>query len=222
MISFGLSGPGCVDGGRCWRAYAGKIVAGIVLEQGRQRSTPMRSNDNSDRRCRRHHGRLHDRRDQPVRFHPRVAHRSTHGPEHDLSVAVEAADPTNPAAARACAGTLAPSLTLTCNQIVAYWGVTNVFAALADPTRRGILERLERDGPQSIKAIAEPLEMTRQAVTKHLEVLEAAGLVDREVRGRERVFRLRADPLRVVDEWIGRYSALWDERLERLRRHVER
>ena len=100
--------------------------------------------------------------------------------------------------------------------------MTDVFTALADPTRRRILERLREEGPRSIKSLAAPLDMTRQAVTKHLDVLEAAGLVERVSRGRERVCRLKADPLRVVDEWISRYSAVWDERLERLRAHVER
>jgi DNA-binding transcriptional ArsR family regulator len=59
-------------------------------------------------------------------------------------------------------------------------------------------------------------------VTKHLDVLQEVGLVEREARGRERVCRLKSDPLRVVDEWIGRYAAAWDQRLERLRAHVER
>lgn len=100
--------------------------------------------------------------------------------------------------------------------------MTDVFAALADPVRRDILERLQREGPLSIKSLSGPLSITRQAVTKHLDVLESAGLVVREARGRERVCRLQADPLQVVDEWIRRYSAAWDRRLERLRDHVER
>jgi DNA-binding transcriptional ArsR family regulator len=97
----------------------------------------------------------------------------------------------------------------------------DVFVAVADPTRRGILDRLQAEGPQSIKRLTAPLDMTRQAVTKHLDVLEQAGLVRREMRGREAVCRLVADRLRVVDEWLDRYSAEWDRRLERLRTHVE-
>ena len=99
--------------------------------------------------------------------------------------------------------------------------MSKVFAAVADPTRRGILDRLHTDGPQSIKDLAAPLAITRQAVAKHLDVLEAAGLVEREIRGRERVCRLRAGGLEVVDAWVSRYSAAWDERLARLRAHLE-
>ena len=99
--------------------------------------------------------------------------------------------------------------------------MTDVFAALADPTRRWILDRLRSEGAQSIKDLTAPLEITRQAVTKHLEVLEGAGLVRRETRGRERICRLEADPLKVVDQWIDRYAEAWDERLERFREYVE-
>lgn len=99
--------------------------------------------------------------------------------------------------------------------------MNDVFVALADPTRRSILERLRQEGPRPIKDLSAPLDMTRQAVTKHLDVLEEAGLVRREMRGRERVCRLQAHPLRTVDDWIGRYAAAWDDRLERLRAYVE-
>ena len=99
--------------------------------------------------------------------------------------------------------------------------MNDVFTALADPTRRSILDRLRNEGPRSIKELAEPLDITRQAVTKHLDVLEGAGLVRKEIRGRERVCRLVADPLQVVDAWIAEYAAAWDERLERFRAYVD-
>jgi len=115
----------------------------------------------------------------------------------------------------------APSV-LTYNLTVAYCAMNEVFAAIADPIRRGILDRLQQEGPLSVKDLAAPLDITRQAVTKHLDVLEAAGLVEREMRGRERVSRLRADRLQVVDDWVDGYSVAWDERLARLVAHLER
>lgn len=97
----------------------------------------------------------------------------------------------------------------------------DVFAAIADRTRRGILERLRREGPLSITEIAERLPVTRQAVTKHLDILERAGLIDRQSRGRERIHSLRAAPLRLLSEWLGPYEAEWDVRLSRLRSHID-
>lgn len=92
----------------------------------------------------------------------------------------------------------------------------DVFAALADPTRRRILERLHREGPRSVTELAAPLAMTRQAVTKHLDVLEESGLLERESRGRERMNRARREPLDEVGSWLARCSADWDDRLGRL------
>ncbi len=97
----------------------------------------------------------------------------------------------------------------------------DVFFAVADPTRRAILEHLRNQGPLSISALAEPLPMSRQAVTKHLGVLEKAGLIQGHARGRERVHRLSSEPLREVDEWLAPYSAQWDERLDRLKDYLE-
>lgn len=97
-----------------------------------------------------------------------------------------------------------------------------VFRALADPTRRGILERLRHEGPQSLKQLADPLPISRQAVTKHLDGLTACGLVDVERRGRERLHRLQPEPLREIERWLRPYAAFWDDRLARLRRHLDR
>jgi DNA-binding transcriptional ArsR family regulator len=88
-------------------------------------------------------------------------------------------------------------------------------SALADPTRRAILARLAL-GEASVTELAEPFEMSFPAVSKHLRVLEKAGLV---ARGRDAQFRprtLRAEPLREVDDWLGTYRRLWEERLDRL------
>jgi len=89
------------------------------------------------------------------------------------------------------------------------------FGALADPTRRAILARLAK-GEASVTQLAEPFEMSLPAVSKHLKVLEHAGLVS---RGRERQWRparLRAVPLKEGAEWTTRYRRFWDERYDRL------
>ncbi len=89
------------------------------------------------------------------------------------------------------------------------------FAALADPTRRAILARLI-SSDVSVSKLAEPFAMTLPAVTKHLDVLERAGLI---VRGREaqwRPCRLQAEPLKVAARWIEEYRHVWEQRLDRL------
>lgn len=98
--------------------------------------------------------------------------------------------------------------------------MTDVFYAIADGTRRDILERLRLEGALSVTDLAEPLRMTRQAVTKHLDVLESAGLVRSERRGRRRMHRLEAEPLEELDDWLAPYAEAWDRRLQRLRRHL--
>ena len=95
-----------------------------------------------------------------------------------------------------------------------------VLAAVADPTRRLLLERLRAAGPLSIHDLGSGLAMTRQAVTKHLDTLASAGLVRSRRAGRERLHELEPAPLREVDAWLRPYAAAWDERLEALRRHL--
>jgi DNA-binding transcriptional ArsR family regulator len=99
--------------------------------------------------------------------------------------------------------------------------MSDVFAALADPTRRRILERLHREGPCSVTELAAPLAMTRQAVSKHLDVLAGAGLLERESRGRQRLIRARPERLEDVRSWLARCSAAWDDRLGRLRAYLD-
>ncbi|MDH2425350.1 metalloregulator ArsR/SmtB family transcription factor [Sphaerisporangium sp. TRM90804] len=89
------------------------------------------------------------------------------------------------------------------------------FAALADPTRRAILARL-RNGDASVAELAEPFAMTPRAVSKHIAVLEAAGLVTRGRDAQRRPSRLRVQPLADIDEWLDSYRRLWQERFDRL------
>jgi DNA-binding transcriptional ArsR family regulator len=95
-----------------------------------------------------------------------------------------------------------------------------VFVAVADPTRRVLLERLRVDGPLSITELSDGLPMTRQAVTKHLSALGGAGLVRMTKVGRERRHELNASPLQEVDDWLRPYAEAWDRRLAALKRHL--
>ena len=93
--------------------------------------------------------------------------------------------------------------------------LSTTFAALADPTRRAILERLI-DGDATVKELAEPFPMTIQAVSRHIQVLERAGLVERGRSAQLRPSRLRAAPLKDVAEWLGTYSEFWEASIDRL------
>jgi DNA-binding transcriptional ArsR family regulator len=96
-----------------------------------------------------------------------------------------------------------------------------IFAALGDETRLELVTRLGRTGPLSISRLAAGSSVSRQAVTKHLNVLAEAGLVRGERRGRESIWEFRSDPLDVARRFIEQVSHQWDERLERLRQVVE-
>jgi len=97
-----------------------------------------------------------------------------------------------------------------------------VFKALADPTRRELLDRLfERDG-QALSALEERLPMTRFGVMKHLKVLEEAGLVTTRKRGREKLHFLNPVPIRLIhDRWVSKYAAPWASALTELKRDIE-
>lgn len=99
--------------------------------------------------------------------------------------------------------------------------MSSVYEALADPTRRRILDRLRHDGPLSVTEVAEPLTMTRQGATKHLDVLAECGLIRVRREGRHRMHELDPRPLREVEDWLAPYAAEWERRLERLERHLE-
>jgi DNA-binding transcriptional ArsR family regulator len=94
------------------------------------------------------------------------------------------------------------------------------FAALADPTRRAIIERLAF-GETTVSELAKPFRMSLPAVSKHLSVLEGAGLVKRERSGRVRNCTLVAAPMKDAAEWVERYSVFWEERLDALGHFLE-
>ena len=90
------------------------------------------------------------------------------------------------------------------------------FAALADPTRRAILARLASSGQASVKELAEPFAMSQPAISKHLKVLERAGLISRGRDAQRRPSRLEAEPLAEANEWLEHYRRLWEGNFERL------
>ncbi len=94
------------------------------------------------------------------------------------------------------------------------------FGALADPTRRAILARLAKGGA-SVTELAKPFDMTLPAVSKHLKVLERAGLVTRGRKAQWRPAALEAGPLKEVDAWVERYRVLWEQRLDRLGEYLQ-
>jgi len=94
------------------------------------------------------------------------------------------------------------------------------FHALADHTRRAILARLAR-GEATVGELAEPFAMSRPAISKHLNVLEAAGLVHRTKDGRVSRCRLDPKPMRAAAEWVERYRKFWEGRLDSLQRYLE-
>lgn len=98
--------------------------------------------------------------------------------------------------------------------------LSTTFAALADPTRRAILARLVT-GELSVTELAEPFDMSLPAVSKHLRVLERAGLIARGREAQWRPCRLEAGPLKEVAEWTERYRAIWEQRFDRLDTYLQ-
>ena len=96
-----------------------------------------------------------------------------------------------------------------------------IFSALADPTRRAILRSLTRR-PATINEIAEPFPVSLNAISKHVMVLERAGLLRREIKGRQHHCRIEARPLRQADAWMSHYRQFWDDRLDALAVYVEK
>jgi DNA-binding transcriptional ArsR family regulator len=96
--------------------------------------------------------------------------------------------------------------------------LTDVLTAISHPTRRAIIGHLA-NGPARFLDVAEPFDTALNAVTKHLKLLQRAGLIAREKRGREVIISLRAEPLRGVAEWMNEYERFWNERLDRFERH---
>lgn len=90
-----------------------------------------------------------------------------------------------------------------------------VFQALADPTRRAVLQRLGR-GPAAMSELAEPFDMALPSFSQHLDVLERSGLVRSHKSGRVRTYELSARPLKTAENWLAKQRALWERRLDQL------
>jgi DNA-binding transcriptional ArsR family regulator len=103
--------------------------------------------------------------------------------------------------------------------VVAVDQLSTTFAALADPTRRAILERLA-DGEATVNELAEPFTVSLQAVSKHLKVLERAGLVTRSRTAQQRPARLAGSPLEDAVGWLARYRPFWEGSFDRLDDHL--
>ena len=99
--------------------------------------------------------------------------------------------------------------------------IDRVFAALSDPMRRSVLTQLEAEGPLSVTALAKPLPIKMPTVLKHLGVLDDAGLIRREKKGRVVTVTLTPEPMAEAMAWLGRYERFWNERLDRLGRLLE-
>jgi DNA-binding transcriptional ArsR family regulator len=97
--------------------------------------------------------------------------------------------------------------------------LSTMFAALADPTRRAILARLAR-GEASVNELAEPFPISLQAVSKHLKVLERAGLIERDRNAQLRPSRLHGEALKQVADWVDEYRVFWDESFDKLGEHL--
>jgi DNA-binding transcriptional ArsR family regulator len=98
--------------------------------------------------------------------------------------------------------------------------LSTAFAALADPTRRAILARLAL-GQTHVGDLAEPFQISGPAISRHLRVLERAGLIQREAQAQRRMCRLQGPGLRLVHDWLAEYRAYWEHSLDRLAELVE-
>ena len=92
--------------------------------------------------------------------------------------------------------------------------------ALSDPTRRAILAKL-KTGEATVNELAEPFTMTLPAISKHIKVLETAGLITRSRNAQQRPCRLSNDGLKEVDDWMNNYREMWEQRLDRLGAYIE-
>ena len=99
--------------------------------------------------------------------------------------------------------------------------VAELFAALGEPTRLRLVDRLSDGSAHSIAALASELPISRQALTKHLKVLEAAGVTRSRREGRETVYRIDPGGLLIAEQWIQAVSGQWDNLIDRLKTHVE-
>lgn len=96
----------------------------------------------------------------------------------------------------------------------------DIFYAIADPTRRAILDRL-RDGEQPVKQLAEPFAMSLPAISQHLQILCEVGLVTQRRLGRQRIYQLNPEPLQQVKNWVSHYEHFWQAKLDNLDEYLE-
>ena len=109
---------------------------------------------------------------------------------------------------------------LTFNRMVDGHELDRVYGAIADASRRTIVWRLAAEGELKVTDLARPFEMSLNAVSKHIKVLEQAGLVSRRVSGRDHWLSLRSDPLAPSHAWIGLYQRFWESRIDALERYL--
>lgn len=99
--------------------------------------------------------------------------------------------------------------------------LTDVLTAISHPSRRAIIGTLAKSGPARFTDVAKPFDVALNAVSKHLKLLERAGLIKREKQGREVLISLRPEPLHLVAEWVHDYERFWNERLDLFEQHFK-
>lgn len=99
--------------------------------------------------------------------------------------------------------------------------LSRTFAALADPTRRAMLKRLTA-GPATVTELAEPFKISMPAISRHLQVLERAGLIERGREAQWRPAQLKAEPLKEVSQWLEQYRMYWEESFDRLEEYIRK
>ncbi len=99
--------------------------------------------------------------------------------------------------------------------------LNDILTAISHPSRRAIIRRLAESGPARFTDVAEPFDVALNAVTKHLKLLERAGLIEREKHGREVFISFRAGPLRDVAVWVHEYERFWNERLDQFEEYFK-
>ena len=100
--------------------------------------------------------------------------------------------------------------------------VQTIFAALADPTRFAIVEQLLEQGDQTAGALAEPFDISKPAISRHLRVLEEAGVIERRIDRQYRNFRINPQSMRSLDDWIDRYRQFWNTSFDRLEKVLQK
>ena len=96
-----------------------------------------------------------------------------------------------------------------------------IFSALSDPTRFAIVEQLLEHGDQTAGALAEPFDISKPAISRHLRVLEQAGVIERRIDRQYRCFRIRPQSMRSLDDWVSRYRKFWNVSFDRLEKVLE-